>query len=79
MAKFDVMSHKLVPMHMLLSEEEAQKTVAELKVRKEQLPKIYMKDPCVKAIGGKVGDIVKIVRESHTAGHSVAFRLVIDI
>ena len=79
MAKFDVMSHKLVPRHSLLTQEEAEKLVVDLGVRKEQLPKIYSKDPCVKAIGAKVGDILKIVRDSQTSGASVAYRLVIDI
>jgi DNA-directed RNA polymerase subunit H len=78
-AKFDVMSHKLVPTHILLSDADAQKVLTDHQIRKEQLPKIYLRDPCVKAVGAKVGDIIKIVRESHTAGQSVAFRLVIDI
>ena len=79
MAKFDVMSHRLVPKHVLLTPDEAQKVLGELNIRKEQLPKIYMKDPCAKAIGAKVGDVVKITRESLTAGSSIAYRLVIDI
>ena len=79
MAKFDVMSHKLVPQHILLTSEENEELLTKLGVRKEQLPKIYLKDPCVKAIGAKVGDILRIVRDSHTAGASIAYRLVIDI
>ncbi len=79
MAKFDVMSHKLVPQHIILTPEEAEDLLTRLSVRKEQLPKIYLKDPCVKAIGAKVGDILRIIRDSQTAGASIAYRLVIDI
>jgi DNA-directed RNA polymerase subunit H len=42
------------------------------------LPKIKMSDPAVKEIGAKPGDIIKIIRESETAGQSEFFRLVIE-
>jgi len=43
----------------------------------EQLPKIYQDDPAVKAIKAKPGDVIRIVRESQTAGRAESYRLVI--
>jgi len=67
----------LVPKHEVLSKEEAEELLRSLGVKKEQLPKMKATDPIAKEIGAKVGDIVKITRESLTAGKSVAYRLVI--
>ncbi|RLI78134.1 DNA-directed RNA polymerase subunit H [Archaeoglobales archaeon] len=69
--------HMLVPKHEVLNKEEAEELLRSLGVKKEQLPKIKATDPIAKEIGAKVGDIVKITRESLTAGKSVAYRLVI--
>ncbi len=77
MSKFRLQDHILVPEHVLLSEEEAEEVLKTLGVRKEQLPKIRADDPVAKEIGAKPGQIVKIIRESPTAGKSIAYRLVI--
>ena len=37
---FNVLTHTLVPEHHLMSEEEAQQKLSELKITKDQLPKI---------------------------------------
>ena len=75
--KMKLQDHMLVPKHELLSEEEAEEVLKVLNVRKEQLPKIRADDPIAKEIGAKPGDIVRIVRDSPTAGKSVVYRLVI--
>jgi len=67
----------LVPKHEVLSKEEAEELLRSLGIKKEQLPKIKATDPIAKEIGAKVGEIVKITRESPTAGKSIAYRLVI--
>ena len=69
--------HILVPKHEVLSKEEAEEVLRTLGVRPEQLPKIRADDPIAREIGAKVGDIVRIIRESPTAGTSIAYRLVI--
>ena len=79
MVKFDVMSHQLVPKHEILTEKESEDTLEHFNLRRDQLPKILITDPAVKRIGAKVGDIIKITRESPTAGVSVFYRIVIDI
>jgi DNA-directed RNA polymerase subunit H len=75
--KMKLQDHMLVPKHELLSKEEAEEVLKVLNVRKEQLPKIRADDPIAKEIGAKPGDIVRIVRDSPTAGKSVVYRLVI--
>ncbi|HDO19349.1 MAG TPA: DNA-directed RNA polymerase subunit H [Thermoplasmatales archaeon] len=76
--KLNILEHELVPEHIVLSKEEAKKVLEKYNVKPEQLPKILVTDPVVKAIGAKKGDIVKIIRKSKTAKKSVAYRLVIE-
>lgn len=74
----DILQHNLVPEHTILSDEEAQEVLEELNVRLDQIPKILPTDPVVKAIGAKLGDILRITRKSETAGVFVAYRVVRD-
>jgi DNA-directed RNA polymerase subunit H len=76
--KKDILKHKLVPDHTILSKTEAKKVLKELNIHQEQLPKIKVDDPVAKAIGAKTGDILKITRKSQTAGRFVTYRLVIN-
>ncbi len=80
--KFNVLQHKLVPEHKLLSSEEAARVLAALHITKDQLPKIKKADPVIhvlERIHGEIpeGSIVKVTRLSETAGVSEAYRLVI--
>lgn len=72
------MGHELVPEHIVLSDEEAKEVLEKYKINKENLPKISQNDPVIRAIGSKKGDIVKIIRNSPTAGKAVYYRLVVD-
>ena len=78
---FNVMEHQLVPEHRLLSKKEAKSIVSQLKVSKEQLPKIKMADPCIKILSQTTdveeGMVVEITRASETAGKSKAYRLIV--
>ena len=75
--KFDILKHVLVPQHEILKEEEVEKLLKAYNISKENLPRILVDDPVVKAIGAKEGDVIKITRNSPTAGKSVVYRLVI--
>ena len=75
--KFDILKHKLVPHHEVLSREEVEKLLKAYNIKKEQLPRILLTDPVAKAIGAKEGDVIKIIRKSPTAGISIAYRLVV--
>lgn len=75
---FDIFKHNLVPKHEILTPEETKKLLIQYKVKPYQLPRIKASDPAVKAIGAKPGDILRIVRESPTAGEHFAYRYVVE-
>ena len=76
--KLDIQKHDLVPKHEILREKEKEEFIENLEYDEENLPKILLKDPVVKEIGAKEGDILRITRESKTAGMFVTYRLVVD-
>jgi DNA-directed RNA polymerase subunit H len=74
--EYDILKHELVPEHVILKEEERKKLLEELNILPQQLPKILVTDPVVKAIEAKEGDVIKIIRKSPTAGRANYYRLV---
>ncbi len=72
----DILNHEMVPDHQIMGEEEVADLLSTYHISLEQLPKIYHDDPAVKAIGGDVGSVIKITRDSRTAGRAEAYRLV---
>lgn len=76
--KYNLFNHTLVPKHILLNKEEAQRVLTQYKIKPYQLPHLKASDPAVKASEAKTGDIIKIVRKSATAGKAIAYRYVID-
>ena len=75
---FDIMSHDLVPLHIIISDKEKEDLLKSYKITPDHLPKILDNDPVAISIGAKPGQIVKIVRKSHTAKEAVAYRMVIE-
>ena len=73
---FNILKHELVPYPKILTYTETKKLLAEYNIQKEQLPKLLITDPFGRGIAAKEGDVVKIIRNSKTAGISVAYRLV---
>jgi len=71
--KIDVLLHKFVPQHLLLTKEETQKLLEKYKIEVTDLPQIFEKDPVAIAIGAKEGDIIKIIRDSQTTVKSVDY------
>jgi DNA-directed RNA polymerase subunit H len=75
---FDLFEHKYVPRHEILTEEKKEELLEKYKVHAYQLPQISSLDPCVKAIGAKPGDVLRIIRKSPTAGEHISFRYVVE-
>ena len=73
----DVIKHEMVPDHQIMDGEEVTNLLATYHISLEQLPKMYHDDPAVKAIGGDVGNVIRITRDSRTAGRAEAYRLVV--
>ncbi len=69
--------HVLVPVHEIVPEDEVQQILAKWNITKENLPKILKTDPAVQEIGAKPGDVIRIYRESPTAGKTVYYRVVV--
>ena len=75
---FNLYEHVLVPRHEIAPQEEREKLLNEYRVQPYQLPRLKASDPAVKAIGAKAGDIIKITRDSHSAGKYVSYRYVVE-
>ncbi|MBE0523232.1 MAG: DNA-directed RNA polymerase subunit H [Methanosarcinales archaeon] len=75
---FSLLNHQIVPEHILLSDNDANLVLKKYDIEKEQLPKIKITDPVIKEINAQVGEIVKIIRKSQTAGEAEFYRLVIE-
>ncbi len=76
--EFKPLEHKLVPRHEILDESEVKKILSEYDIEKEQMPKIRVSEPAALAIKAKIGDVIRITRESPTAGKAIFYRLVIS-
>ena len=72
--------NKLVPKHVLLEDSEINGKLKPLNIIREQLPKILLKDPALKALDqeAKPGDVVEIHRVSDSAGSNLAYRMVVE-
>jgi DNA-directed RNA polymerase subunit H len=75
---YDILGHKLVPDHTILSEKEKKELLEKYEIRPDQLPRILANDPAVISAGAKPGQIIKITRKSPTAKYATAYRLVVE-
>lgn len=71
--KIDVLLHELVPKHHLLTKKETIDLLNKYQISVIDLPQMSEKDPIAIAIGAKEGDVVKIIRESHTTVKTVNY------
>ena len=74
---FNIYDHDFVSKHEILNPEEKAKFLEESKILAYQLPRINATDPAIIAVGGTPGDVVRVIRNSKTAGKYVSFRYVV--
>lgn len=67
-----------MPEHEIISKKEVNEMLKRYNITKGQLPKIFSNDPVVKMIKAEPGDVLKITRNSMTAGKSIFYRVVIS-
>ena len=79
MKKLEVDKHQLVPKHILLTEREKEELLLRFGINLRQLPRISLEDAAIKEMNPKIGDVVKIMRKSVTAGESEYFRVVVKV
>jgi DNA-directed RNA polymerase subunit H (RpoH/RPB5) len=75
---FNLFTHELVPKHEILTPNEREELLAKYRIQPYQMPKIWLSDPAVRAVGAQIGDVVRIVRDSTTAGEYIAYRYVVE-
>ncbi|HVP22939.1 MAG TPA: DNA-directed RNA polymerase subunit H [Conexivisphaerales archaeon] len=76
--EFKPSAHRDVPKHEIVPKDEVEGVLKKYNATFEQLPYILTTDPVVLELQAKPGDLIKIGRESKTAGSSVYFRLVVE-
>ena len=72
-----IQRHYLVPEHVLIKKEKVDELMAELGIKKDSLPRIAKLDAAIKHLKPEKGDVVKIIRDSITAGQSTYYRRVV--
>ena len=71
--------HVLVPKHAKLSEKEKEELFKKYNISLKEIPKILKSDPAIATLDVKIGEVIKIIRKSQTAGESVFYRGVSDV
>jgi DNA-directed RNA polymerase subunit H len=76
--KFDIKKHTLVPKHKKLTEQEKKQVLEHFRITENELPKIMIDDTAIADQKCRTGDLIKITRNSATAGESFYYRVVIN-
>jgi DNA-directed RNA polymerase subunit H len=74
MVKEKYQTHKLVPLHEKISKKEVDELFLKHNITFQQLPKILIADPALLELEAKQGDVIRITRESPTAGTTMYYR-----
>ncbi|MFQ5833200.1 MAG: DNA-directed RNA polymerase subunit H [Candidatus Thorarchaeota archaeon] len=77
-ASFDLFSHELVPPHSIADEEEVRLVLEHYGIGRDEIPRILRSDPAAKVLGAKPGQVIRIERQSDTAGSVYYYRLVVS-
>ncbi|MHA1143156.1 MAG: DNA-directed RNA polymerase subunit H [Candidatus Helarchaeota archaeon] len=79
LVQMDILNHKFVPKHEIISKEEAVEMLIKYRLTKDVLPQISSRDPVAIVIGAKPGDFIKITRKSKTTGETIVYRYCVDL
>ncbi|MFP4038570.1 MAG: DNA-directed RNA polymerase subunit H [Candidatus Nanohaloarchaea archaeon] len=74
----DVRDHEAVPKHEKIDEDEVEDLLEKFDTEKYKLPKIERTDAALKQMDVEEGDVIRIERESPTAGKTTYYRVVVD-
>ena len=77
MAKFNVAEHMLVPEHVVLSDKEKEELLKKYNITIKELPKFLVDDAGLAGLKTKVGDVIRITRNS-PSGETFFYRRVSD-
>jgi DNA-directed RNA polymerase subunit H (RpoH/RPB5) len=73
----DITEHDLIPKHILLSKEDADKLMNEYQIQKKDMGRILIDDPMARYLYAQKDDIIQIIRYSINSGYSTYYRLVV--
>ena len=71
--------HVYVPKHEIMTKKDAQDVLKKYNCTPTQLPFIFVNDPAIVGLGVKPGDMIRIRRNSGTAGDSLYYRYVVEV
>ena len=71
--------HIYVPKHEIVTKKEAEGVLEKYHCQATDLPLIFANDPAILGLGVKPGDMIKITRNSATAGDSFYYRYVVEV
>lgn len=74
-----VPDHLYVPKHEIIFKEEAEEVLSRYNCTPTELPLIFVTDPAIVGLGVRPGDMIKITRNSPTAGQSIYYRYVVEV
>lgn len=77
MALERISEHYLVPLHEIVPKEKHDEVLKKYGLDSDNMPRISREDPAAEEIGAKKGDMIKITRDSPTAGKAIFFRTVV--
>jgi DNA-directed RNA polymerase subunit H len=71
--------HVYVPKHEIMTKQEAEDVLEKYHCKATELPLILVTDPAIIGLGIKPGDMIRITRNSATAGESFYYRYVVEV
>ena len=71
--------HMYVPKHEIITKKEAEEVLEKYHYKPTNLPLIFVNDPAIVGLGVKPGDMIKITRNTATAGVRSYYWYVVEV